>query len=65
MITSRAPSPQEVAVNDPDVGIDRLYEREVISFSPESDADEVAQAFERYELVSAPWSTPRARLWDA
>jgi magnesium transporter len=41
-------------VTDPDVGIAGLYEREVMSFAPESDADEAAQAFDRYDLVCAP-----------
>jgi magnesium transporter len=41
-------------VTDPDVPIGGLYEREVISFAPESDADEAAQAFDRYDLVCAP-----------
>ncbi|HSN19514.1 MAG TPA: magnesium transporter [Usitatibacter sp.] len=41
-------------VTDPDVEIAGLYEREVISFAPESDADEAAQAFDRYDLVCAP-----------
>ncbi len=41
-------------VTDPDVEIAGLYEREVVSFAPESDADEAAQAFDRYDLVCAP-----------
>jgi magnesium transporter len=41
-------------VTDPDVEIAGLYEREVTSFAPESDADEAAQAFDRYDLVCAP-----------
>ena len=45
---------KKLLVTDPDVELAGLYEREVISFSPESDADEAAQAFERYELVCAP-----------
>ena len=43
-----------ILVADPDVAIASVYEREAISFAPESDADEVAQAFDRYDLVCAP-----------
>jgi len=31
-----------------------LLDRDIVSFLPDSDADEAAQAFERYDLVSAP-----------
>ena len=41
-------------VTDPEVDVAGLYDREVISFAPESDADEAAQAFDRYDLVCAP-----------
>jgi magnesium transporter len=41
-------------VTDPDVEVAGLYEREVISFAPEDDADEAAQAFDRYDLICAP-----------
>jgi len=43
-----------ILVTDPDVEIAAVYELEVISFAPESDADEAAQAFDRYDLVCAP-----------
>jgi magnesium transporter len=49
-------------VTDPDVPIAGLYEREVTSFGPESDADEAAQAFDRYDLVCAPVVDARRRL---
>jgi magnesium transporter len=45
---------KRLLVTEPDVGIDGLYERELVSFSPEDDADEAAEAFDRYDLVSAP-----------
>jgi magnesium transporter len=45
---------KKLLVNDPDVEVERLYERDVVSFNPEAEAEEAAQAFERYELVSAP-----------
>ncbi len=41
-------------VTDPDVLVAGLYDREVVSFAPESDADAAAQAFDRYDLVCAP-----------
>jgi magnesium transporter len=41
-------------VTDPEVEVAGLYEREVMSFAPESDADEAAEAFDRYDLVCAP-----------
>jgi len=45
---------KKLLVTDPDVAISTLYDRRMVSFSPESDADEAAQAFDRYDLVSAP-----------
>ncbi len=41
-------------VSNLDVSVAALYEPEAIAFIPESDADEAAQAFERYNLISAP-----------
>ena len=41
-------------VTHPDVPVAGLYERDAVSFAPESDADETAQAFDRYDLVCAP-----------
>ncbi len=49
-------------VTDPDVEVAGLYDREVISFAPESDADDAAQAFDRYDLVCAPVVDARGRL---
>jgi magnesium transporter len=45
---------KKLLVTDPDVEVAKLYDRQVVSFSPESDAEEAAQAFERYDLVNAP-----------
>jgi magnesium transporter len=45
---------KRLLVSDPEVPIAKLYDPDVVSFSPESDAEEAAQAFERYDLVSAP-----------
>ena len=44
----------KLLVSNPDVPVEQLYDPEVIAFSPESDADEAAQSFERHTLVSAP-----------
>src|SRR6185369_9990435 len=41
-------------VTDPDVEIVGLFDRDVMSFGPDDDADEAAQAFDRYDLVCAP-----------
>ena len=53
---------KKLLVSDPEVEVARLYDRNVVSFSPDSDADEAAQAFERYELVSAPVTDADGRV---
>jgi magnesium transporter len=45
---------KRLLVTDPDVELSGLYDRDVVTFAPEDDADEVAEAFERYDLVSVP-----------
>ncbi len=45
---------KRLLVSDPDVEVTRLIDRDVVSFLPDADAEEAAQAFERYDLVSAP-----------
>jgi magnesium transporter len=49
-------------VTDPEVEVATLYDREVMSFAPEDDADEAAQAFDRYDLVCAPVVDPNGKL---
>ena len=49
-------------VTDPDVEVATLYDREITSFSPEDDADEAAQAFDRYDLVCAPVVDAQGKL---
>lgn len=44
----------KLLVTDPDVEIAGLYDPDVIAFGPEDDADEAAESFDRYNLVSAP-----------
>jgi magnesium transporter len=49
-------------VTDPEVPISGLFDPEVVSFHPEDDADEAAQAFDRYNLVSAPVVDAQGRV---
>jgi magnesium transporter len=44
----------KLLVTGPEVEVSGIYEREVMSFAPESDADAAAEAFDRYDLVCAP-----------
>jgi magnesium transporter len=44
----------KLIVNDPDVLVSSLMLREVVKLSPGDKAQDAAQAFERYDLVSAP-----------
>jgi magnesium transporter len=43
----------KLLVSNPEVPVASLREAEVVSFRPESDADEAAPAFERYKMVCA------------
>jgi len=45
---------KKLLVSDPDVEVAALCERAAVALAPETDAEEAAQAFERYDLVSAP-----------
>jgi magnesium transporter len=49
-------------VSHPDVEVAGLYDSDVVSFTPESDADEAAQAFERYNLICAPVTDVKGRV---
>ena len=49
-------------VTDPDVEVAGLFDREVTSFGPEDDADEAAQAFDRYDLICAPVLDAQSRV---
>jgi magnesium transporter len=44
----------KLIVNDPDVLVSALMTREVVKLSPNDEAQDATQAFERYDLVSAP-----------
>jgi magnesium transporter len=45
---------KRLLVSDPDIEVSTLIDRDVVSFLPDADAEDAAQAFERYDLVSAP-----------
>jgi magnesium transporter len=45
---------KRLLLNDPEQPVSEVMSREVISLRPEDNAREAAQAFERYDLVSAP-----------
>jgi magnesium transporter len=45
---------KKLLVSDPETEVATLYDHEIVSFTPESEADDAAKAFERYDLVSAP-----------
>jgi magnesium transporter len=49
-------------VTDPDIEVSGLYDREVTAFGPDDDADEAAQAFDRYDLVCAPVVDARRKV---
>ena len=41
-------------VSDPDALVETMMARDVVTFRPEDDSGDAAQAFERYDLISAP-----------
>ena len=49
-------------INEPDVMVADVMKREVLTLQALDDASEAAQAFERYDLVSAPVIDPHGRL---
>lgn len=49
-------------VNDPEVEVGTLMQTECVELQPDDFADEAAQAFERYDLVSAPVVDPEHKL---
>ncbi len=49
-------------VTDPDVEVAGLYDREVVSFGPDDDADDASEAFDRYDLVCAPVVDARRKV---
>ncbi|MDI3515617.1 MAG: magnesium transporter [Rhodocyclaceae bacterium] len=54
---------ESLLINDPETRVAEVMRKEpVISFTPEDEADDAAQAFERYDLVSAPVIDSEKRL---
>ena len=53
---------QRLLINDPEMEVAALMERDVISFEPDGEASDAAQAFERYDLISAPVVTADGKL---
>ena len=54
---------ESLLINDPETLVADVMRKEpVISFTPEDEADDAAQAFERYDLVSAPVIDSEKRL---
>jgi magnesium transporter len=49
-------------INDPDVEVSSLMQTDALTLQPSDDADEAAQAFERYDLVSAAVVDPAGKL---
>ncbi|TPW08309.1 MAG: magnesium transporter, partial [Acidimicrobiaceae bacterium] len=49
-------------VNDPESEVAALMQVDALTLSPEDEADDAAQAFERYDLVSAPVVDSQGRL---
>ncbi|MDY0012075.1 MAG: magnesium transporter [Rhodocyclaceae bacterium] len=45
---------ETLLINDPEKEVSELMSIEIVSFEPEDDADDAAQAFQRYDLISAP-----------
>jgi magnesium transporter len=52
----------KLLVTDPEVEVASLYDPDIVSFRPDDDADEAADAFNRYDLVSAPVVDAAGRL---
>jgi len=49
-------------INEPDVLVEAVMRRDVLSLQVLDEAEEAAQAFERYDLISAPVVDARGRL---
>jgi magnesium transporter len=49
-------------VNDPEIDVSAIMQTDMMMLHPDDKADSAAQAFERYDLVSAPVVDPESRL---
>ncbi|HEY7657704.1 MAG TPA: magnesium transporter [Burkholderiales bacterium] len=52
----------KLLVTDPEVAVSTVMARDFVRFRPEEKAEDVARAFERYDLVSAPVTAADGRL---
>jgi magnesium transporter len=53
---------QSILIHNPSITVGEVMAREVVKFFTDDDANKVAQAFERYDLVSAPVTNERGKL---
>lgn len=53
---------QTLLVTDPDVLVADAMKRDVLTFQPDGEASDAAQAFERYDLISAPVVSRNGKL---
>ena len=53
---------RKLLVSDPDELVDNVMATDIVVFHPDDDAEEAAQAFERYDLVTAPVTDHEGRL---
>ena len=52
----------QLLLNEPEISVGALVQRDVVTFLPDDDAHQAAEAFERYDLISAPVLDPAGRL---
>jgi magnesium transporter len=52
----------QLLLNEPETQVSALVQRDVATFHPDDDAHQAAEAFERYNLISAPVVDPGGRL---
>jgi magnesium transporter len=53
---------QSILIHNPSIEVGEVMAKEVVKFYPFDDGNKVAQAFERYDLVSAPVINERGKL---
>ncbi|MBC7943731.1 MAG: magnesium transporter [Burkholderiales bacterium] len=53
---------KRLLLQDPDVEVAEVMDENVVTFDPDDDASDAAQAFERYDLVTAPVVGPDKKL---
>lgn len=53
---------EQVLINEPDTEVSAVMHRDVLSLDADDEVGEAAQAFERYDLISAPVVDPHHKL---